>query len=352
MVIRTADALTQMPVLILDHPETPRGLVLGERALIGRRPFNTIVVADPAVSRIHAWIGRRDGRAVLYDAGSRSGTFVNDQPISGEAELVHNDSIAIGPARLVYLEDEKLPEGITPFDEPPPQPVTDPYDGGIYFDCTCGGPMWVNARLAGAAGKCRYCGQRIVVPHMSGQTARPIEPEGSMYVAPEVAAATKARAKPPEGPLPTCSICQTDIHPGEERTQCPSCHLMFHAQCWQENYGCSAYGCDQVNVLAPKTEASETVAAVQDSEVIAHRSSFPIESVLLAFSFVAMALGALAYGLPSAAVLLVLLVMLFRKPARKGMIVAGIVISLVGIAAGYVTSMFWWKGVRLWETLL
>src|SRR4051812_41389148 len=48
-----------------------------------------------------------------------------------------------------------------------------------------------------------------------------------------------------------CSICQTPIEPGEERTACPSCHLTFHAQCWEENLGCSAYGCDQVNVLAP-----------------------------------------------------------------------------------------------------
>jgi hypothetical protein len=339
-----------MPVLVLDHPDSPRGIVLEERALIGRRPFNTIVVADPAVSRIHAWIGRRDGQPVLHDAGSRSGTFLNDELISGEVELHHNDRIGVGPARILYFEQDRLPEDVTPLDPPSPQPVTDPYDGGIYFDCTCGGPMWVNARLAGAAGKCRYCGQRIVVPHSSGQVARPTEPEGSMYVAPEVAPPGKPRVRLPEAPIGTCSICQTDIYAGEERTQCPSCHLTFHAQCWQENYGCSAYGCDQVNALAPKTEANHAIAATQDSGL--RTQHFPVESVLLAVSFIAMALGALAYGIPSAAVLLVLLVTLFRKPTRKGMIIAAVVVSVAGVAAGYVTSMFWWKGIRLWEKLL
>lgn len=40
-----------------------------------------------------------------------------------------------------------------------------------------------------------------------------------------------------------CSICQTAILSGEQVLTCPHCSLPFHADCWGENRGCSAYGC-------------------------------------------------------------------------------------------------------------
>jgi hypothetical protein len=40
-----------------------------------------------------------------------------------------------------------------------------------------------------------------------------------------------------------CSICQTKIIIGEEVTNCFACQLPFHLECWDENKGCSAYGC-------------------------------------------------------------------------------------------------------------
>lgn len=46
-----------------------------------------------------------------------------------------------------------------------------------------------------------------------------------------------------------CSICQTGIIAGERVLACPYCALPFHAECWMENQGCSAYGCE----AAPKT---------------------------------------------------------------------------------------------------
>src|SRR5689334_6244352 len=132
-----------MPILIVNNLESPRGLVLDGRVLIGRRPFNTVMVPDPAVSRIHAWIAPRDGGYVLYDAGSRAGTRVNGQPVSAKPfALSDGDEIRVGPATLVYMDAEGLPDDVDPLDRPPPPPASDPYDGGIYFDCACGGPMW------------------------------------------------------------------------------------------------------------------------------------------------------------------------------------------------------------------
>jgi hypothetical protein len=394
-----------MPTLIVQHPAAPpRGLVLDGRALIGRRPFNTVMVPDPAVSRIHAWIGTHEGRYVLFDAGSRLGTRVNGQPVKAPRLLADGDEIAIGGAVLTYSDADDLPDDVPPMGPPAPPPAADPYDGGIYFDCACGGPMWVTADLAGKTGRCRYCGERLVVPHASGAMARPVLPNVPAAAAAPPAAPPKRRPPTPVSPPPpppeigpagrrvttpapapapppqpaaqpqpapeTCSICQTDILPEEDRTVCPSCELTFHAQCWQENYGCSAYGCDQVNVLAPPPPAADqpqnpTLAAATaataetDTEYDAHaapdeaRPAFPWESVLLALSFVAMALGALAYGIPSAVVLVAALILLLTgKAERRGVVVLAILIALIGVAAGYATSMFWWKGVRVWEALL
>lgn len=51
----------------------------------------------------------------------------------------------------------------------------------------------------------------------------------------------------------TCSICQSVIISGEEVVSCPHCQLPFHKECWNENKGCSAYGCES----AAETEKEE-----------------------------------------------------------------------------------------------
>src|SRR3954470_4412920 len=190
-----------MAILIVNNLEQPQGLVLGERVLIGRRPFNTIMVPDPDVSRIHAWIGWRDGRYYLFDAGSRSGTRLNDRTVGSSPRLLADgDEIRIGPATILYMEADALPSDVSEIEPAPVPPAADPYDGGIYFDCICGGPMWVTADLAGQMGKCRYCGERLVVPHKSGNMARQLAPN---LPAEEVAAASApARRRPPEMPVP------------------------------------------------------------------------------------------------------------------------------------------------------
>jgi pSer/pThr/pTyr-binding forkhead associated (FHA) protein len=394
-----------MPVLILNNPESPRGLVIEDRVLIGRRPFNTVMVPDPAVSRIHAWIGPREeqgGWLYVHDAGSRGGTLLNGQRLTEPQALADGDEITVGPVTLTYLNVDELPSDVEPLENPAPPPASDPYDGGIYFDCACGGPMWVAKELAGATGKCRYCGERLVVPHVSGQLARPLAPkdgEAARRIAEQRARSSAARKPPASGkravalatrgapspppemeasrPHPTCSICQTDILSSEASTRCPSCRLTFHEQCWQENYGCSAYGCDQVNVLAPMAPVAEAngngqaydqaagelqvgpvdETATPDAPLNQHSAlSTPHSSLdlpLLAGSFVAMGLGALAYGIPSAVMVLVALAFLLAgKSHRKALIVVALVVAIVGAAAGYATSMFWWRGVRVWETFL
>src|SRR5215211_554313 len=75
---------------------------------IGRRSVNDLALTGNDVSREHARILFADGRYLIRDCGSRSGTLVNGAPIT-ERALTHGDSIRIGRtagAELVFLLDE------------------------------------------------------------------------------------------------------------------------------------------------------------------------------------------------------------------------------------------------------
>ncbi len=68
---------------------------------IGRSSCD-IVLDTPQVSRFHAQIDQTPGGAVLRDAGSTNGTFVNGQRLSGPYNLRAGDVIQIGAFKLVY----------------------------------------------------------------------------------------------------------------------------------------------------------------------------------------------------------------------------------------------------------
>lgn len=80
---------------------------------IGRRRDNTIVLDDPRVSRHHCQVRYRFGAYVLYDLGSRAGTYVNDQRVS-EVVLQPGDVIALAGVRLVYTVDEQTTSDYAP----------------------------------------------------------------------------------------------------------------------------------------------------------------------------------------------------------------------------------------------
>lgn len=62
-----------------------------------------VVLENPQVSRFHAQIDRDpNGGALLRDAGSTNGTFVNGQRLSGPHALKPGDVIQIGAFKLVY----------------------------------------------------------------------------------------------------------------------------------------------------------------------------------------------------------------------------------------------------------
>ncbi len=75
----------------------------GQTLRIGRSPAADIVLEDASVSRRHAVIVHRGGRAMILDDRSLNGVFVNGDRV-GEAVLDDGDGIAIGHVSARFHE--------------------------------------------------------------------------------------------------------------------------------------------------------------------------------------------------------------------------------------------------------
>jgi len=75
----------------------------GQSLHIGRSPASDIQLDDASVSRRHAVVAHRGGRAVLLDDRSLNGIYVNGERVS-EAALSDGDWIAVGQVSLRYVE--------------------------------------------------------------------------------------------------------------------------------------------------------------------------------------------------------------------------------------------------------
>jgi hypothetical protein len=74
---------------------------------IGRRPDNHLSIDDSRVSRVHAQLRKINGRYMIFDLDSTSGTFVNDQRIQ-QSILFPGDVISLAGVPLVYGQDEAM----------------------------------------------------------------------------------------------------------------------------------------------------------------------------------------------------------------------------------------------------
>src|SRR5690606_28157577 len=102
-----------------------------------------------------------------------------------------------------------------------------------------------------------------------------------------------------------CSICQTPIQVGDPSTSCDECHLPFHIECWEENLGCSAYGCPNVNALrlGPDIQINSPpplptrFPATSSNNSNRAEGEIPWEYLLLAASALGTFLGLLCFGI-------------------------------------------------------
>jgi len=72
---------------------------------IGRRQDNHIIIASARVSRVHAQFRVRNGCFHILDLGSKSGTFVNGNPVHHHI-LQAGDVISIGDEQLIFVQDQ------------------------------------------------------------------------------------------------------------------------------------------------------------------------------------------------------------------------------------------------------
>ena len=64
-----------------------------------------------------------------------------------------------------------------------------------------------------------------------------------------------------EGDSSTCPYCQTEITSTDQKNICQICQTPHHTDCWNENKGCTVYGCH----MAPQDEDKIIIIAVASS---------------------------------------------------------------------------------------
>jgi hypothetical protein len=92
-----------------------RGPKAGSRYLLdigtstmGRHPRSTFFFDDVTVSRRHVEADYDGTRVVVRDVGSLNGTYVNQQSVEGDVELVDGDILQIGKFKLVFFREDPM----------------------------------------------------------------------------------------------------------------------------------------------------------------------------------------------------------------------------------------------------
>lgn len=90
------------------------------RIYLGRAATNDLVVDDPSISSRHGWFERQGEAVVIYDAGSRNGTFVNLAKIAkGSAQAVKDeDVVTFGRVSFQFYNATALYYAIRAFTDP------------------------------------------------------------------------------------------------------------------------------------------------------------------------------------------------------------------------------------------
>ena len=77
-----------------------------ERTMLGRRPYNDIVIDNLAVSGEHAVMHMTEHEVEVEDLGSTNGTYVNGKAIKRQV-LRNGDTIEVGKYKIRFLQEEE-----------------------------------------------------------------------------------------------------------------------------------------------------------------------------------------------------------------------------------------------------
>ena len=80
-------------------------LIPGRTVTIGRSPTNQIVIKEDQASRQHAEIFISDGKWTVRDLGSRNGTAIGEDRVSGDRALEVGDVVWIANTQMAFVDD-------------------------------------------------------------------------------------------------------------------------------------------------------------------------------------------------------------------------------------------------------
>src|SRR5262245_29770787 len=92
---------------------TGRRFSLDAPCLVGRSPYNHVVLDDTRISRQHAKIAPESGGHVVYDLNSSNGTYVNDVPVTRQ-RLAPTDVVRFGPYSFRFERDAESDSALPP----------------------------------------------------------------------------------------------------------------------------------------------------------------------------------------------------------------------------------------------
>jgi len=212
----------------------------------------------------------------------------------------------------------------------------------IRFACECGAVLKARTQLAGRKGVCGRCGATMIIPLAGAAvTAELIEDDNAIPVS-EI-----------------CGVCQCPIEDDEfdERLTCDRCELPFHTECWEENLGCSAYGCENVNALKmgaditiPASDAAAAAprrgppAAPRATDRSAAPEGTPWEYLCMGGAAVVAPLSLVMFGLPSLLVAAAAAMLFINQGAKVNgaPLLIAYLICAAGLIAGAVNSVLYW----------
>ncbi|MGB3351628.1 MAG: FHA domain-containing protein [Mycobacterium sp.] len=101
--------------------------LVGERVTLGKASSNAIALEhDDTCSRLHAVFENLGAAWSIRDMGSRNGTYLNGEKITGERVLHSGDEVRVGKSRLIFWMVHDAAEGRRDEETVAAQPVEAP----------------------------------------------------------------------------------------------------------------------------------------------------------------------------------------------------------------------------------
>jgi phage FluMu protein Com len=205
----------------------------------------------------------------------------------------------------------------------------------VRLRCECGAILAAKRTQTRRKGRCPRCRRIIEIP------------------APDEVVFLEAVEGEAEAVQEMCSICQTALEEQDARITCDACGLPFHPECWQENLGCAAYGCRNVNRLKPGPDISLAglAPAAPAYRPPSHpafqpagpHQDLPWDYLLLGSSALGCLLSVVTCGVPSLLVgVLSILYATRHADEDRRIIVFGLVLCGLGFLFGLGLSALFW----------